>query len=506
MIICILALSFLLRVYKLDSKPVWYDEAVSIAHAEKPLDFYFTSPRVNYKPVYFLLLKSWVSVFGEEAFPLRGFSLIWGLLSIGLIYKLGKELFDARAGLFSAFLLSISVFHIYHCQQIRQFSLMVFLTLLSCLYFIKFIKKSRIYYLFIVTLANIILINTHPYGLYVCLFEIIFALLFLPKGARKSWIYSQVFLSMFILFWLALPNKEHIKELLFWIQRPNFYSLMETIDTFSWGGVRYGLDDFKIRSALLGPVKLLSYVNLALLLFGLLVKTKYDNKRIFFLFLWLVIPISISFLLSRISGYSIYAIKHLIIVLPAFYIIIGRGLCHLKRSLKIIALAIILFLNILPLKVMYNNYFCTDWQKSAEYVKGLAKENEAVIVSTLHEVVPFIYYFKEKRPSLQDMDIYGKIGDNGYENVFFVDKNILIAGITQHGFGGGKDASYDFKRNVIDNPNLKHKNIWAIFSRWTRPKDKGAFLSYLDSNYIRIDSKEFQGTDVFYFKQTGIRE
>ena len=69
----ILGGSICLRLYKIGDKPVWYDETVSISHAEKPLSFYLFSPRVDYKAVYFFMLKCWLYVFGENAFYLRLF-------------------------------------------------------------------------------------------------------------------------------------------------------------------------------------------------------------------------------------------------------------------------------------------------------------------------------------------------------------------------------------------------------------------------------------------------
>src|SRR3989338_2728736 len=117
-LIFILVLSFFLRVYKLDEKPVWYDEAQSISSAEKTISSYFFSHRLNYRPVYFIMLHIWISIFGENAFYLRFHSLIFGILSILLIYKLAAFMFNKEAGLTSAFLLGISVFHIFHSQQI----------------------------------------------------------------------------------------------------------------------------------------------------------------------------------------------------------------------------------------------------------------------------------------------------------------------------------------------------------------------------------------------------
>jgi len=501
-LIPILFLASFLRIYKLTSDPIWYDEAVSISHAEKALGFYFTSPRVNYKPVYFLLLKIWLSLFGEGSFGLRLFSVIWGMLSIFLVYKIGKILFDTKVGLISSFLLSISVFHIYHCQQVRHFSFLVFLTLFSVFYFIKFIKKNKISDIFFCTLGNILILNTHPYGLSVCIFEAFFAIFYLKNPSRRRWFFSQSFLLIFVILWLVLPNKEHIKELIWWISRPDFKALVETFDTFSWGGPRYGLDDFRINEDLLKIPKLLSPVYL-MLIFLAPIKNRgtKDTEKLVFLTIWLVIPILISFVFSIIGELSIYAIKHFLFVLPAFYLLAAKGLSNLGSRLRGFFLVLIAFLTTFPLGIMYNNNFNTDWRESTEYVKRHIRKGEIIITSVLKEIVPFIYYFKNQKYSLKDIDIYGKIEADKNQEVFWLEKEILLVGIKEQQTRYQNNIAWnDFKKKIVDDSTLRNKNIWVMLSRWTRPEDKDAMLEYLDKNYCKIDERHFQGVDVFYFK------
>lgn len=500
-LILILFLSFFLRVYKLDSKPVWYDEAVSISNAEKPLSSYLFSPRINYKPVYFFLLNIWISVFGENAFNLRFFSLIWGVSSILLIYELAKAMFNNEVGWISAFLLGISVFHIFNCQQIRHFSLLVFLALASVICFLKFIRKNKIPYLIMLTIANILVINTHPYGFCVIIFEVFFAIFFLRGNLLRHWFFSQLILSLFVAWYLFLPNKAYLKETIWWIQKPNLNSLIETFNTFSWGGPRYGLDDFRIPEPWLALAYILSFSYLVLFLCGLQIKRKEDSRNILLLLLWIVMTVGMSFLLSIMNDSSVYSIKHLIIALPAFYIIIARGLSKFGKHLKIVIVTGLCFLHIVPLCIMYNNYFCTDWKESTEYLKGLTKGSEVVIVASLHEIVPFMYYFNDHKPSLQDIDIYGKITKNKYDNNVFVASNdTLIIGVHQTGFRNKNiTTEEDFEKKVINSRFLKNKRIWLMLSRWLDPGAKKYIFCYLDKNFKKVEYRKFQGVEVYCF-------
>jgi uncharacterized membrane protein len=53
----------------------------------------FTKPGFN-GPLYFLILRGWMSVFGYSEFALRFFSLMCGVISVALIITLGTRLFN----------------------------------------------------------------------------------------------------------------------------------------------------------------------------------------------------------------------------------------------------------------------------------------------------------------------------------------------------------------------------------------------------------------------------
>lgn len=503
LLILILVLSFFLRVYKLGAKPIWYDEAVSISDAEKPLGLCFSSVRINYKPVYFFLLNMWITVFGENAFNLRFFSLIWGIFSVLLIYELAKLMFNSEVGLISAFLLGISIFHIFHCQQVRHFSLIIFLALVSVLYLLKFKKEDKMSNLFVLTIVNILIINTHPYGFCVITFELFAAFFLLQGGSFRRWFLSQMILSLFVIWWLFLPNKAYIKEMIWWIQKPNLNSIVETFNTFSWGGQRYGLDDVRIPPPWLSLAYPISFTYLILFLCGLWIKRKDSGRNIILLlFLWIIITVGISFLLSVAAISSIYSIKHLIIALPPFYIIIARGVSKFSKHLKIVIITGLCLLNLVPLRIMYNNFLCTNWKRSTGYVKSLIKDNEVIIVTTLHEIVPFMYYFNDHKPSLDDIDINGRITRNKGDSrdVFITNNNILVIGVYQTGFGNKEITAYgDFERKVIKNESLKNKYVWLMLSRWLDPEDKKKILCYLGKNFKKTEYRKFQGVEVYYF-------
>ena len=83
-----------------------------------------------------------MQIFGQSEFSVRFPALIFGVLSIFMIYKLGKALFNPEIGLISALILAVSPFQIHYSQEARPYSLLMLLSLISTYYFVKFIKSK----------------------------------------------------------------------------------------------------------------------------------------------------------------------------------------------------------------------------------------------------------------------------------------------------------------------------------------------------------------------------
>ena len=139
----ITAVAAALRFHSLAAKSFWFDEGVSVAIAR--LDWY-NFARILWRreanmSLYYLFLRFWLH-FGESEFFVRSLSVLFAIASIPVIYVLGRRLFGSRVGLIAAALLAINAYHIQYSQDARSYSLMVFLCLLSSLYFSEASKRS----------------------------------------------------------------------------------------------------------------------------------------------------------------------------------------------------------------------------------------------------------------------------------------------------------------------------------------------------------------------------
>ncbi len=81
-------------------------------------------------------------LFGVGDFGARFIALIFGSLSIIVIFLFTKEIFDKRAGLIASFLLAVSPFHVVETLPEMDVAMMFFV-LLSMLFFVKALKQEK---------------------------------------------------------------------------------------------------------------------------------------------------------------------------------------------------------------------------------------------------------------------------------------------------------------------------------------------------------------------------
>src|SRR5690606_23635943 len=104
----LMLIALLLRLKGLGATDIWLDEANSWNVARLPggamLDNLRSSPL---GPLYFVLLKLWMLLFGDSEAALRAPSLIASVLVIPVAYAIGVRAFSRRAALLGALLLTL---------------------------------------------------------------------------------------------------------------------------------------------------------------------------------------------------------------------------------------------------------------------------------------------------------------------------------------------------------------------------------------------------------------
>ena len=180
-ILCaIVILGSVLRIYGLTKQSLWVDEAFSILTAEKGFRgiIFDLKDHSVHPPLHYFMLYGWMKLFGAGEQSIRAFPCIFGILIIPAIYYIGSSLFGRRVGLISAFIASISQFHVKYSQEVRMYSVLILLGLLSTYFLYKAAttdtKRSWTLY----TLCTILTIYTHNYGIFITISGFIFLLIY----------------------------------------------------------------------------------------------------------------------------------------------------------------------------------------------------------------------------------------------------------------------------------------------------------------------------------------
>src|SRR3990167_1900536 len=101
MILFIILIGFLLRLVNLDQS-LWLDEAININFVKS---LSFKELILNYSlsdfhpPLFHVLLKRWISLFGSSEIAIRFPSIIFGVGTVFITYLIGKKLFETSTTL-----------------------------------------------------------------------------------------------------------------------------------------------------------------------------------------------------------------------------------------------------------------------------------------------------------------------------------------------------------------------------------------------------------------------
>jgi 4-amino-4-deoxy-L-arabinose transferase-like glycosyltransferase len=129
------------RLYRLTALGLWEDEGWSALVAPLSLPNLFrwcggdTSP-----PLYYLLLHL-CTVFGSSDVVLRMPSVVFGVLTLPVIYLCGRAAHSARAGLIAAALLAVNTFHVRYSQEARFYAFYLFLALWAVYFTLELARR-----------------------------------------------------------------------------------------------------------------------------------------------------------------------------------------------------------------------------------------------------------------------------------------------------------------------------------------------------------------------------
>ena len=196
MLATILVAAIFLRVVALDAQGLWTDEAFTIVLSNWSVSDMLLLPTDPTPALYYIIHKLLIPA-NASLEAIRSISVLAGILSVGLIYVLGRLAFGAAGGLLAAALLAVWGAHVDYSQEARAYSLLFLLTLLTSVGLIHYAsilhrmadhgeassRWRRYFALALFCLGNILSFYTHL----VAVFWIALTSLLLVSAARREW-------------------------------------------------------------------------------------------------------------------------------------------------------------------------------------------------------------------------------------------------------------------------------------------------------------------------------
>lgn len=367
-IITIILLALLTRLLFLGEGSIRADEGGTLALAKADWNTYLKDAHGDVHPPLYYRILHLFTIIGNSEFTIRLSSIIPSVLSVLILYLLGKKLFDEKTALLSSCLLAIGQFHIRYAQFLRMYSLLVLLSLLSTyFYWIIITEKPRLRTKIFYILASTALIYTHYYGFLILIFQGIF--LIIDNKARKRIIPHLILFAIIIL--LFLPWAPIIKDQLFtktelentFTEEPLKLTLtgISSHNIFVQGGMFiYQYLIGYLKAALNVPFILITLTSISLIILAAHQLIRKRNRQILFLTISLFGSIGIILLIQyfRLITVMPYS-RYLILVSPFLLLLISFGISTYKKTIGYGLAGLWIVLNLITLI----GYYSTDYQR-----------------------------------------------------------------------------------------------------------------------------------------------
>lgn len=514
-LVLILLLATVLRFYRLGKYSLWFDETLMFIIPNDLKNILTLWRSTNYSlimPFYDISLNSiclrYCSWLGKNEFILRVHSALFGIISVWAVYYFTKISFSKKAGLIASFLMAISVFHIYYSQEVRVYSFLVLLTLLSIMFFKKFLEYGLARYLISYTILNTISCFFHFSALFIMFASNFFFSLHYKKYKHLllKWLLAQCIIILLIS--LPRPPSSLFLRMAFLL---NSVKIWWWVVPVTWKSILITFKNFSIGYNAPPAIYLLACcLYFPLFAWGVYVA---KNKRngLVLLCSYLFIPILSIFILSLFKPF--YVDRYLIASLPFFYITIAVGLARLSQRWLLLTLIYFSILSFSSLKNYYNNYLPnsfihhvgvqikTDTRSASKFIAENFKRGDLVCHGDENTIPQFCYYlgyrYKGSYP-LRD-----GITEIVNERLVLRSKE-QNRGISFHRFFLYRIDKGGFYFEPVDIKLSNYKRIWLV-SCLSEGKDS-KILSYLNAHYKRELIQKFYGLNVYLYNLQNIKD
>lgn len=341
-------------------------------------------------PLYHIALHAWQILFGNGVIVGRIFSLIFFLASIPMLFLVGRRMHGAHVGMYAALLFTISPFMNWYANEIRMYTLFVFLTLLNTYFFIGVFRKGDARSWMWFTITALLGIYCHYFFFLVLFTDLLFFILereAFPAESFKKFVVSGGVLFVGFLPWitnvvlLGLPTETQP-----YLEPPTSINLFNTFSQFVFG---FQTDHVNTAFLSLWPLTVL-------LGFLALRKGRDISPLVIYAMLLFLVPNLAAFLVS-VAFKPVYVTRYLIFTLPAMYLLLGwlfyRYQPFLSKILRY-GLVVVMGVTLIVEAVSASTPVKENYREVTEFLETHAQSSDVIVVSAPFTIYPLLYYYR----------------------------------------------------------------------------------------------------------------
>ena len=357
----IMLIGLLIRLMSVD-KPfgLWNDEYVSWYISQKPLigEFFDAVYKNCHMPFYYIYLKIWTFLFGNEDLSLRISSVIPGVLGILTMFFVGKKLKDSHTGLVCAILTAFSGFMIYFAQEVRFYSVLFLFSALAVLITLKLLEKQSYINYLLFYLINVMVMFTHTIGFVFVFFNFVAVFYSLKKENKIS--YKRITLIVLLTAVTMLPLSPFLFKTLtasylsqFWSDfsaTKMFFVFADYISPIQINIVNTPLSLFSFlkRGSNFNFGYLIFAIIPMIIAFSAILRTLYKPNKNIKILSFIALGSLIVMIIASVLGKMVLITKYTTEIYPIFIAFVSVGLCSIKpqflqKTLSVLLLAPIVF-------------------------------------------------------------------------------------------------------------------------------------------------------------------
>jgi mannosyltransferase len=332
-------------------------------------------------PLFYTLLHGWLIVAGTSDFAVRFASVIASVLTVPLLYALGSKLFGRGVGLAAAALLVADPYHLWYAQEAKMYAAVAFVAALSVWLLLLALDSTgwRPWLAWLAVLGA---------GFYLHFFVALLiaaeaiAVVGLWRGGLLEAKRGAMLLLGLALLYVPL----------------GLWEIPALVGGLTTGYAPYAPDALlsvllaKFSLGLQAPTVLATLLFAFLLVAGLTLPDSADKARSRIMLAgWLVLPILLYLVVSL--RVSLFLDRYLIVVLPAYVLLLGRGLVEVLRRSTIAASVAVLGIALLWAPEIWSPPLLKqDFKRAAAYVSQHASPGDVVAFLPSWESAYFDYY------------------------------------------------------------------------------------------------------------------